>query len=597
MRKLLKTAIIDVHKINSCDASQSTNLFKEKLSSLIINNIDKFENEEIIKIMEKYNENNYKDRKILRTSYDVFKNNIHRYSFDQINKILKLYHTSQVYDNQFNVSIFSYVIKRMNAIPASVTINIFHNLVKSGLGHNRNIDSLKEHFKKNIDTYNTLDLTIILSSFTLLQEEILMNSTKSFVNKNSHDVELRNSSPNSSDYNEIITLILNKIKNDEHIHNNLSVVNSILILNMISRLNINNYDIFKFFTKKYYKNLKENDVEPHHLTLLLNSFAKCNININILKYIIKYMNNDNFINHLSYVNITNALHYMAKFNYQNKIFLNRLKYKVMEIIDKIPQREFSNIMWSLSKLKVKDNNFYFISLQKIKKILPSMDMMSIAQVLDALRRKSLSSNTSFMDKLLDPDSYKSQTTCELSNIHEKPIRDNDNINNKNSEAFNIKEYIQKPNHTGGKINSECNNLGIYDHTKEQRKPLENDQTKRTTDELRQNNDVNLCYISKDLEIEVTNLLTQKYMENIELCSLHVLTQVPFCCLQLDCTNYDIYHKSLEVLKRKRKNMSTLNLIYARYFIRILIEKQENNFQKLPRSLKQFAREIMNSDSS
>lgn len=44
-------------------------------------------------------------------------------------------------------------------------------------------------------------------------------------------------------------------------------------------------------------------------------------------------------------------------------------------------------------------------------------------------------------------------------------------------------------------------------------------------------------------------------------------------------------------------MTTLNLIYAKYFLRIFIEKQEAHFQKLPRSLKQFAKEILNSDNN
>ncbi|ANQ09446.1 Uncharacterized protein PCOAH_00046860 [Plasmodium coatneyi] len=619
MRKLLKTAIADVNKITCDDAAKSSIPFKEKLKSLIIKNIDKFENEEILKIIENYNGNNGNDRKILKSSYDVFKNNIHRYSFDQINRMLRLYNTSQVYDNQFNVSILGYLIKRLNAMPASVAVNIFHSkshdLVKAGLRDHKSIEPIKDHFEKNLDGYNTLDLTIILSSFTMLQEDIIMNFANGGVNENSQPPKVKNSPECTFNYNEIIVVILNKIKNDEDIHNNLSVVNSILILNMISRLNVNNYEIFKFFTKKYYKNLNERDVEPHHLTLLLNSFAKCNININILKYIIKYMNKDNFINQLSYVNITNAVHYMAKFNYKNISFLNRLKDKVIEMVDTIPQREFSNIMWSLSKLKVKDDKFYFVSLRKVKEIIPSMDMMSIAQVLDALRRRNLSTEVSFLDKLLDPQVAK-KDTCDLPNKYQESQKHNKAVTNKSVELVDKKEDAQTAHNTADEVNCQYPHPGQdnnapannapANNTPANNTPANNTPTNNTpannapvqrTEESPPSKVHNVCHVPIELEKDVIDLLIQKYLENIERCSLHVLTQVPFCCLQLNCTNYDIYHKSLEVLRRKKKYMSTLNLIYARYFIRILIEKQEDNFQKLPRSVKQFAREIMNSDST
>ncbi|EDL46232.1 hypothetical protein, conserved [Plasmodium vivax] len=596
MRKLLKAAIADVSKITCDDAAKLPIPFKENLKSLIIKNIDKFENEEILKIIEKYNGNNGNDRKILKSSYDVFKNNIHRYSFDQINRILRLYTASQVYDNQFNVSTLGYLIKRLNAMPASIAVNVFHNLVKAGLREHRSIEPIIDHFKKNLDEYNTLDLTIILSSLTMLQEDIIANLANWGVNENSHSPKVKNSPACTSNYNEIIASILNKIKNDEHIHNNLSVVNSILILNMISRLNVNNYEIFKFFTKKFYKNLKERDVEPHHLTLLLNAFAKCNININILKYIIKYMNNDHFVNQLSYVNITNAVHYMAKFNHKNKFFLNRLKDKVIEIVDTIPQREFSNIMWSLSKLKVKDDTFYFVSLQKVKKIIPSMDMMSVAQVLDALRRRNLPSEVSFLDKLLDPQVVKNDT-CDLPNKHQEFQKRNKAVTNESAESADEKEGAQRGGNPEVEVNCESPQLGKDNHAVLNNTPVQSAHPEQRTEELPPSKVHNLCHVPIELEKDVTDLLIQKYLENIERCSLHVLTQVPFCCLQLNCTNYDVYHKSLEVLRRKKKNMGTLNLIYARYFIRILIEKQEDNFQKLPRSVKQFAREIMNSDSS
>ncbi|SBS88912.1 conserved Plasmodium protein, unknown function [Plasmodium malariae] len=594
MRKLLKTAIVDIEKIKRNSCAKSENVFKENLRSLIIKNIDKFENEEILKIIEKYNENCYKDHTILKCSYDVFKKNIHRYSFDQINKIMKLYHGSQTYDKQFNTSIFSYIIRRLNAMPAFVSVNVFHNLIRCGLRDYNNIDIIKDHFKKNIDTYNTLDLTIILSSFALLQEEFLLVSTKSFDKENSDEVILKNSLSPRADYSDILIVILNKIRNDEIIHNNLSVINSILILNMISRTNISNYEIFKFFTKRYYKKLKEKDVEPHHLTLLLNSFAKCNININILKYIIKYMNNDNFINQLSYVNITNALHYMAKFNYKNKDFLNRLKKKVIELIDTIPQREFSNIMWSLAKLKINDHSFYFICLQKIKSIIHLMDMMSIAQVLDALRRGTHVSNEElFQNNLLQQDRCKNGTiklneysgngTKLISNMIKK-------VTLEQGHAFSTSDKEEK-------VSSKCSTPLKDQHHAGIEELLHHDPIKINTDKVSERNIDNALKNYENVERDIIHLLIQKYLANIEKCSLHVLTQVPFCCLQLNCTNYSIYHKSLEVLKRKKKYMSTLNLIYARYFIRILIEKQENNFQKLPRSVKQFAKEIMNSDNS
>ncbi|SBS86792.1 conserved Plasmodium protein, unknown function [Plasmodium ovale] len=597
MRKLLKTAITDVKKLKSNGTEKSLNVVQENIRSLIIKNIDKFENEEILKIIKKYNENDYKDYKILKCSYDFFKNNVHRYSFDQINRVLRLYHKSEMHDNQFNTSIFNYLIKRLNGMPPDVTANVFHNLVRSGLRDYRNINSVKEHIVKNMHSYNTLDLTIILSSFTILQEEFLIrNSSKSFVSENTNDFTSKGSVCPPLDYSNIVTIILNKIKNDENIHNNLSVVNSILILNMISRININNYEIFKFFTKKYYKKLKEKDVEPYHLTLLLNSFAKCNININILKYIINHMNKDNFINQLSYVNITNAVHYMAKFNYKNIDFLNRLKKKVLEIIDNIPQREFSNIMWSLSKLKIKDNTFYYLSLQKIKRIIQSMDMMSIAQVLDALRRqKNFMHEPSLIeDNVLQNGNYKNNPICEYPQCDEDSTKVKSPMVNKNMQKREKKGPSITKEDEGKHINGDLIRRRKKKDREEMEETLQLGQTNNRSVEMIKGK-VDLYNISDELENEVIDLLIQKYMENLESCSLHVLTQVPFCCLQLNCTNYDVYHKSLEILKRKREHMSTLNLIYARYFIRILIEKQENNFQKLPRSLKQFAKEIMNSD--
>ncbi|CAD2111056.1 conserved Plasmodium protein, unknown function [Plasmodium vinckei] len=579
MKKLLKNAIIDIKKIKYNGDKKLSNAIQENIKPLIIKNVHKFENEEILKIIEKYNQNNCKDDQILKCSYDVFKNNVHRYSFDQINRIIRLYNKSQINDNNFNTSIFNYIVKRLNAIPLSITVNVFNNLIRCQLRDYKNIDIIKDYFVKNIDNYNALDLTIILSSFTMLQEELIMKSANIFVDEKRDDTNLKNPIFKSGNYNEIILLILNKIKNDENIHNNLSVINSILILNMISKLNINDYELFKMFTKKYYKKLKEQDVEPHHLTLLLNTFAKCNININILKYIIKYMNNDNFVNQLSYVNIANAVHYMAKFNYnKNTDFLNRLKNKIIQIIDTIPQREFSNIMWSLSKLKVKDDHFYFFALEKTKKIIHLMDMMSIAQVLDALRRRKHFSNDSA--PLQNPmskhsnDNNNDNTIKKYSNVHKNSTKLENNLQN------------QELNHVRENENNNDEKKEIPSHETE---PMKNEATKGSS--------YDAYNISEELEKEVIDLLIKKYLENIERCSLHVLTQVPFCSLQLNCTNYDIYHKSLDILKKKRAKMTTINLIYARYFIRILIEKQENNFQKLPKSLKQFAKEIMNSDNN
>ncbi|CAD2099888.1 conserved Plasmodium protein, unknown function [Plasmodium vinckei brucechwatti] len=579
MKKLLKNAIIDIKKIKYNGDKKLSNAIQENIKPLIIKNVHKFENEEILKIIEKYNQNNCKDDQILKCSYDVFKNNVHRYSFDQINRILRLYNKSQINDNNFNTSIFNYIVKRLNAIPLSITVNVFNNLIRCQLRDYKNIDIIKDYFVKNIDNYNALDLTIILSSFTMLQEELIMKSTNIFVDEKRDDTNLKNPIFKLGNYNEIILLILNKIKNDENIHNNLSVINSILILNMISKLNINDYELFKMFTKKYYKKLKEQDVEPHHLTLLLNTFAKCNININILKYIIKYMNNDNFVNQLSYVNIANAVHYMAKFNYnKNTDFLNRLKNKIIQIIDTIPQREFSNIMWSLSKLKVKDDHFYFFALEKTKKIIHLMDMMSIAQVLDALRRRKHFSNDS----------------APLQNAMTKHSNDNNNDNtikkysNVHKNSTKLKNNLQ---------NQELNHVRENENNNDEKKAIPPHETEQTKNEATKGSSYDSYNISEEFEKEVIDLLIKKYLENIERCSLHVLTQVPFCSLQLNCTNYDIYHKSLDILKKKRTKMTTINLIYARYFIRILIEKQENNFQKLPKSLKQFAKEIMNSDSN
>ncbi|CDU19730.1 hypothetical protein YYC_05726 [Plasmodium yoelii 17X] len=582
MKRLLKNAIIDIKKIKYDGDKKLSNAIQENIKPLIIKNAHKFENEEILKIIEKYNQNNCKDDQILKCSYDVFKNNVHRYSFDQINRILRLYNKSQINDNNFNTSIFNYIVKRLNAIPLPITVNMFNNLIRCQLRDYKNIDIIKDYFVKNIDNYNALDLTIILSSFTMLQEEIIMKSTNLFDDEKKDGTKLKNPNLISRNYNEIILLILNKIKNDENIHNNLSVINSILILNMISKLNINDYELFKMFTKKYYKKLKEQDVEPHHLTLLLNTFAKCNININILKYIIKYMNNDNFVNQLSYVNIANAVHYMAKFNYnKNTDFLNRLKNKIIQIIDTIPQREFSNIMWSLSKLKVKDDRFYFFALEKTKKIVHLMDMMSIAQVLDALRRrKHFSSDSAPLQNTMSKHSN-DNTIQKISNIHNNSTKLETNL--QNQELNHVREnediFEEKENNS------------------DEKKEISSHKTEQTKNELTKGSSYDSCNISEEFEKEVIDLLIKKYLENIGRCSLHVLTQVPFCSLQLNCTNYDVYHKSLDVLKKNRAKMTTINLIYARYFIRILIEKQENNFQKLPRSLKQFAKEIMNSDNN
>ncbi|CRG94627.1 conserved Plasmodium protein, unknown function [Plasmodium gallinaceum] len=617
MRKLLNTAIMDLKvKRNSLESK----IFKDNLKSLIIKNIDKFENEEVLKIIEKYNEKNYKDDNILKCSYDAFKNNIHRYSFDQINKILRLYNISQIKDIQFNISVFNYIIKRLDAITPSIIVNIFHNLVKSGLRDYKSINIIKDHFIKNIDKFNNLDLTIILSSFTILQEELLKKSTNSYTNENSNNIICKDSL-NSSDNNDIFTLILNKIKNDEYIHNNLSVVNSVLILNMLSRVNICNYEIFKFFTKKYFKNLKEKDLEPHHFTLLLNSFAKCNIHINIMKYIIKYMNNDNFINHLSYVNITNAVHYMAKFNYKNKHFLMNLKNKVIEIIDDIPQREFSNIIWSLSKLKISDNYFYLVSFKKIKKIIDSLDMMSIAQILDAMRRRKNLVNKTDQNCNLKENNLKNDINNKSTDQFKKSTKIDNNLNNNNLENVvsteneynkeigdinnnNLENAVSTENEYNKEIsdknnyykekNSEEIEEEIYEKN-DNKDELSQNGLKQKIDELKENK-IDIYNISEEYEKDITDLLVKKYLEHIETCSLHVLTQVPFCCLQLNYTNYDVYYKSLETLKKKRNYISTLNLIYAKYFVRLFIEKQENNFQKLPRSLKCFAKDIMNCDN-
>lgn len=132
MKKLLKNAIIDIKKIKYDGDKKLSNAIQENIKSLIIKNAHKFENEEILKIIEKYNKNNCKDDQILKCSYDVFKNNVHRYSFDQINRILRLYNKSQINDNNFNTSIFNYIVKRLNAIPLSITVNVFNSKKQKG---------------------------------------------------------------------------------------------------------------------------------------------------------------------------------------------------------------------------------------------------------------------------------------------------------------------------------------------------------------------------------------------------------------------------------------------------------------------------------
>ncbi|SOV25153.1 conserved Plasmodium protein, unknown function [Plasmodium sp. DRC-Itaito] len=592
MRKLLSTAIMDLKKIkgNNFESKHCS----DNLKSLIIKNIHKFENDEILKIIEKYNEKNYKDTKILKCSYDIIKNNVHRYSFDQINKIIRLYNISEIYDIDFNTSVFNYIIKRLDAIPPYVIVNVFHNLIRSGLRDYNNINIIKEYFIKHIDKFNNLDLTIILSSFTILQEELLKKASNVNIKDasfNIYDKKKEHSlcSEGLYDYMDIFKIILNKIEKDKNIHETLSVVNSVLILNMMSRINLCNYEIFKFFTKTYYKNLNDKDLEPHHFTLLLNSFAKCNIHINIMKYILKYMNNKNFINNLSYVNITNAVHYMAKFNYKNTTFLNHLKDKVIEIIDIIPQREFSNIMWSLAKLHIKDDYFYYIAFQKIKKIIDVIDMMSIAQILDAMRRrKNLSNGQVFASTIKENQNLQNHISSPLEDIKETKL---------NKQNIDYKNNIEHNNNH----NDEEKEINIP-QTETQNKDLNNNI--QSTYKNPQSNIISIeknintyNIITDDLEKNIIHLLVNKYIKHIQHCSLHVLTQVPFCCLQLNYINSDIYYKSLEILKKKRNDMTTLNLIYAKYFLRIFIEKQEAHFQKLPRSLKQFAKEILNSDNN
>lgn len=148
------------------------------------------------------------------------------------------------------------------------------------------------------------------------------------------------------------------------------------------------------------------------------------------------MNNKNFINNLSYVNITNAVHYMAKFNYRNATFLNHLKDKVIEIIDIIPQREFSNIMWSLAKLHIKDDYFYYIAFQKIKQIIDVMDMMSVAQILDAMRRrKNVSNGQDIGATIKEKKNLENDISCPLRDIKDTTLN-GQNIDYKNNIEHN-----------------------------------------------------------------------------------------------------------------------------------------------------------------
>ncbi|KOB59950.1 hypothetical protein PFHG_01711 [Plasmodium falciparum HB3] len=519
MRKLLSTAIMDLKKIKGNNfESKHCN---DNLKSLIIKNIHKFENDEILKIIEKYNEKNYMDTKILKCSYDVFKNNVHRYSFDQINKIIRLYNISEIYDIHFNTSVFNYIIKRLDAIPPYVVVNVFHS---------KNNDINKEELLKKIPNVNNKDV-----SFNI------------YDTKKDHSL----CSEALYDYMDIFKIILNKIQKDKNIHENLSVVNSVLILNMLSRINFCNYEIFKFFTKNYYKNLNDKDLEPHHFTLLLNSFAKCNIHINIMKYILKYMNNKNFINNLSYVNITNAVHYMAKFNYRNATFLNHLKDKVIEIIDIIPQREFSNIMWSLAKLHIKDDYFYYIAFQKIKQIIDVMDMMSVAQILDAMRRrKNVSNGQDIGATIKEKKNLENDISCPLRDIKDTTL------NGQNIDYKNNIEHNKYHNNEEKVKEKEI----ITTQTTTQNKDLNNNI--QSTYKTPENNIISIeknintyNIISDDLEKNILHLLVNKYIKHIQHCSLHVLTQVPFCCLQLNYINSDIYYKSLEILRKKRNDMT------------------------------------------
>lgn len=305
------------------------------------------------------------------------------------------------------------------------------------------------------------------------------------------------------------------------------------------------------------------------------------------------MNNKNFINNLSYVNITNAVHYMAKFNYRNATFLNHLKDKVIEIIDIIPQREFSNIMWSLAKLHIKDDYFYYIAFQKIKQIIDVMDMMSVAQILDAMRRrKNVSNGQDIGATIKEKKNLENDISCPLRDIKDTTL------NGQNIDYKNNIEHNKYHNNEEKVKEKEI----ITTQTTTQNKDLNNNI--QSTYKTPENNIISIeknintyNIISDDLEKNILHLLVNKYIKHIQHCSLHVLTQVPFCCLQLNYINSDIYYKSLEILRKKRNDMTTLNLIYAKYFLRIFIEKQEAHFQKLPRSLKQFAKEILNSDNN
>uniref|UniRef100_A0A3B0MWL3 Uncharacterized protein n=1 Tax=Theileria annulata TaxID=5874 RepID=A0A3B0MWL3_THEAN len=215
---------------------------------------------------------------------------------------------------------------------------------------------------ERIDEANSIDLA------TIAQTLVLLKNLKMTVDSN------------------LVKSIMNSVSKmclTDRIISEISATNSVLILYSFAKLNIFDEVLFPRLLELI-KDINKENFEPHLIPLVLYVLSIFKINdFSCLSVIFEYITE--YSHMMKHENLSNCLSSMARLNIRNYSVIRELVQNIKKLLPSIRVRELANVMWSLSKLKYDDSDFINDCFNRVKEY-DYIDPMSHAQIFETIKR-------------------------------------------------------------------------------------------------------------------------------------------------------------------------------------------------------------------
>ncbi|CEL93877.1 unnamed protein product [Vitrella brassicaformis CCMP3155] len=172
----------------------------------------------------------------------------------------------------------------------------------------------------------------------------------------------------------------------------LTTVNAALALNACARVGHCDAGLFdgvadRLLGQDGTKPISAEDFEARHVVLMLNSFSRCNMRRPaVFKRLTGLLLDPPRVQTLSPQQLAIAVHALAKVDALHRPFMEAVGVRATECAEEFQQRELGNLLWGFAKLGYRDRLMTAALLAEVKKHAESLDDITTAQVLDAMRR-------------------------------------------------------------------------------------------------------------------------------------------------------------------------------------------------------------------